>query len=209
MNGKWVDITQPLTNNIASWPGDDPFNFRLSSSKEETGSVNIGQLSTSVHTGTHVDAPYHFDEFGKTIDELDINLYIGIAKLIDVTAHKVINIDVLEKYNLDGVKRLLFKTEKERNPNVFPKNFTIIDAEAGGYLRNKGIVLIGTDAPSVDPVDSKSLHGHHALGENGIYILENLLLNNIEPGDYELIALPLRIMGADGSPVRAAIRSIS
>ncbi|MEI3604089.1 arylformamidase [Pseudogracilibacillus sp. SE30717A] len=208
MERKWIDITQPLTNTIASWPGDETFEFKLSCTKEQTGSVNIGHISTSVHTGTHVDAPYHFDEAGKKIDEIDINMYIGPAKLIDVTAYEIIDMKVLEKYELDGVKRLLLKTENERNPKVFPENFTVIDRDAGDYLRKKGIVLLGTDAPSVDPVDSKSLKGHHSLAENGIYILENLLLNNLMPGDYELIALPLRIVGADGSPVRAVIRPL-
>lgn len=205
---KWIDITQPLTNEIAVWPGDTPYNFELSITKEETGSVNIGQLTTSVHTGTHADAPFHFDDHGKQIHEIDVNIYIGKACVIDVTAYDVIDRKVLSKYHLSGINRLILRTEKERNPAIFPESFTVIDPGVGTYLQERGIFLIGTDAPSVDPVDSKSLRAHHALKENGIYILENLMLNGVTPGDYELIALPLKLVGADGSPVRAIIRPV-
>jgi arylformamidase len=205
---EWIDISQPLTNDIAVFPGDKPYQFHLSYTKEETGSVNIGHISTGVHTGTHVDAPFHFQQEGNTIEMLDIHVFMGKARLIDVSAYGTITISLLEKFHLQDTNRLLFKTDNQRNPKVFPKQFTVIDPEVGPYLKEKGIFLIGTDAPSVDPETSKSVRAHHALGENGIYILENLMLNDIEVGDYELIALPLRIVGADGSPVRAVIRAI-
>lgn len=208
MEKKWIDITQPLTKNIAVWPGDTPYQFELSYTKKQTGSVNIGQFTSSVHTGTHVDAPFHFDNDGEQIHQIDPNIYIGPAKIIDVTEHKIIDRSILETFDLRGVKRLLLKTEKERDPTSFPREFSILDPDVGAYLKALGIFLIGTDAPSVDPVDSKSVSAHHALNKNGVYILENLLLNKVESGYYELIALPLKLVGADGSPVRAVIRPI-
>ncbi len=208
MEKKWIDITQPLTKNIAVWPGDTPYQFELSYTKKQTGSVNIGQFTSSVHTGTHVDAPFHFENDGEQIHQIDPNIYIGPAKIIDVTEHKIIDRSILETFDLREVKRLLLKTEKEHDPTSFPREFSVLDPDVGAYLKALGIFLIGTDAPSVDPVDSKSVSAHHALYKNGVYILENLLLNKVESGYYELIALPLKLVGADGSPVRAVIRSI-
>lgn len=208
-NKPWIDISQPLTNDMAVWPGDTPFNFKLSFAKEQTGSVNIGQFTTSAHTGTHIDAPYHFDENGEKVHELDVNIYIGGARVVDVTGCEMIGREELEPFNLDGVKRLLLKTSDGRDLGRFPEKFTIFRENIGPFLKEKGVRLLGTDAPSVDAVDSKTMDAHHSLNDNGVYILENIVLTGVEPGEYELIALPLAIEGADGSPVRAVLRPIA
>ncbi|WNS75418.1 arylformamidase [Bacillus sp. DTU_2020_1000418_1_SI_GHA_SEK_038] len=205
---KWIDISQPLTNGIAIWPGDIPFSFKLSFTKEQTGSVNIGQIHTGVHTGTHIDAPYHFDEKGERIHELDVNIFVGKARVIDVTGHKKIGKEELVMHDLEGVERLLLKTCRGRNVNQFPEMFTVFRENIGPFFKEKGIRLLGTDGPSVDAADSKSMTAHHSLNQNGVYILENIVLTNIEPADYELIALPLAIEGADASPVRAVLRML-
>lgn len=205
---KWIDISQPLTNNMAVWPGDTPFSFRLSFTKEQTGSVNIGQIITSVHTGTHIDAPFHFNDNGQKVHELDIDMYIGPARVIDVSNCESIGRTELEGFVLEGVSRLLLRTMTGRNPDVFPEKYPVLREDVGPFLKEKGIRLLGIDTPSVDPVDSKKMLAHHSLHENGIYILENIVLDKAEPGKYELIALPLAIEGADGSPVRAVIRPI-
>src|SRR5699024_12736854 len=107
MQKNWIDITQPLTNEIAVWPGDSPFEFKLSVTKAQTDSVNIGRLKTSVHTGTHVDAPFHFDDAGEKMHEVDVSTYIGRARVIDVASYDEIDRQVLEKFDLEGVKRLI------------------------------------------------------------------------------------------------------
>ncbi len=203
---KWIDISQTLSNTIAHWPGDEPFHFNIGITKEQTGSVNIGNISTSSHTGTHVDAPFHFDENGKTIEELDVNLYVGEAKVIDLTEEEKVTVEALEQFDLTGVTRLLMKTRKDINQEQFPEEYMVVDEAVGAYLRTCGVQLLGTESPSVDSVNSKELLAHHALHENGIFILENIVLTDVEPGMYDLIALPLKIEGADGSPVRAVIR---
>ncbi|MFD1706274.1 arylformamidase [Siminovitchia sediminis] len=205
---KWIDISQPLTNEIGVWPGDTPFSFKLSATKEQTGSVNIGQITTSVHTGTHIDAPFHFSENGKKVHELDLDLYMGPARIIDVTECEQVGRAELEPFDLEGVERLLLRTVKSRNIKEFPKEYTVLKDDIGPFLKEKGIRLIGTDCPSVDAIDSKTLDAHHSLNDHGVYILENIVLSNVEPGDYELIALPLAIEGADGSPVRAVLRAL-
>jgi arylformamidase len=206
--GKWIDISQPLTNNIAVWPGDTPFLYDVNWSKEQSGSVNVGKITMSAHTGTHIDAPFHFDNEGKKVLDLDINIYVGKARVIDVSMCESIGIKELEIHNLDGVSRLLLKTIAHTNSNEFPTSIPYIREEVARFLQDKGINLLGVDVPSVDPITSKELAAHHALFAQGIHILENLVLQHITEGDYELIALPLALQDADGSPVRAVLKKI-
>ncbi|WP_026580859.1 arylformamidase [Bacillus sp. J33] len=204
----WIDISQPLSSEIAHWPGDTPFSYETAFTKEQTGSVNIGRITTSLHTGTHVDAPFHFNDEGEKISELDIELYIGPARVIDVSAFDRVDAEILGGFDLEGVERVLLKTAVPNNPEVFPERISELTADMAEYLGSKGVRLLGVDVPSVDPLDSKDMETHHALYRNGIHILENIMLDEIEEGDYELIALPLPIKEADGSPVRAVIRPI-
>ncbi|GIN95461.1 hypothetical protein J6TS1_13310 [Siminovitchia terrae] len=133
-NKPWIDISQPLTNDIAVWPGDTPFTFKLSFTKEQTGSVNIGQFTTSAHTGTHIDAPYHFDENGEKVHELDVNIYVGQARVVDVTGCEMVGKEELEQFSLEGVERLLLKTSDGRDLGRFPEKFTVFRENIGPFL---------------------------------------------------------------------------
>ena len=206
MTREWIDISQPLQNNIAEWPGDTPFSYEVRFAKMDTGSVNIGKMITSTHVGTHIDAPFHFDDNGKRVLDLPIDLYIGRARVVDVTGAESVGRTELEGIDFGGVERILLKTGSRPDANVFPKKFTVLRADIGPLLKERGVRLIGVDTPSVDPEDSKVLEAHHALNDNGVMILENIVLRAVEPGDYELIALPLPLRDGDGSPVRAVIR---
>ena len=208
MTGLWIDISQPLENEIAEWPGDTPFSYEVAFSKADTGSVNIGKLTTSTHMGTHIDAPFHFDDEGKKVLDLDINLYIGRARVIDVAGLKSVGRSDLEDVDFGGAERILLRTMSRPDPTIFPEVFTVLRGDIGPLLKERGVRLIGVDTPSVDSEDSKLLEAHHSLNDNGIMILENIVLNTVEPGDYELIALPLPLRDGDGSPVRAVLRSI-
>ncbi|MFC3041254.1 arylformamidase [Virgibacillus xinjiangensis] len=205
---KWIDISQPLTNDMASFPGDAPFSFELTYKKEETGSVNVGQMTASLHTGTHADAPFHYDEDGQTIDQMDLNRYIGKALVVDVSNSNPITAADLEEITGKGISRVLLHTSLPNNPKRFPDHMPALDPDIAPFLKEQGVDLLGVDIPSVDPADSKDLDTHHALYRNGINILENLMLDQVRPGIYELIAVPLAIHGADGSPVRAVLRPI-
>lgn len=208
MSNKWIDITLPLSKEIAVWPGDTPFSFEVVHTKQQTGSVNIGQITASVHTGTHADAPFHFNNSADTIDKLNINNYIGTAKVVDVTGLDLIGREELEGFHLDGTKRLLLKTKKVTNVEQFPSSIPLLREDIGKFLQEKGIFLLGLDIPSVDDIESKELPIHHTLYQHGVNIIENLYLQDVAEGEYELIALPLKIVGADGSPVRAVLRSL-
>lgn len=203
---EWIDISQRLQNGIAEWPGDTPFSYEVRFLKADTGSVNIGKMTTSMHMGTHIDAPFHYDDEGMKVHELPIDVYIGKARVIDVSGLETVGRSDLEGLDFGGVDRILLKTLSRPNPNVFPETFTVLRPDIGPLLKERGVRLIGVDTPSVDPEPSKTLDAHHALHDNGVLILENIVLETIEPGDYELIALPLPIEGGDGSPVRAVVR---
>ncbi|WP_409275010.1 arylformamidase [Neobacillus sp. SCS-31] len=205
---KWIDISQPLHDGIAHWPGDTPFHYETAYTKEQTGSVNIGRITTSLHTGTHVDAPFHFDNEGERILGLDIHVFIGPARIIDVSSFEKVDAETLLGFDLEGVERLLLKTAVPNNPDHFPERIQELTSDISAFLNQKGVKLLGVDVPSVDPLDSKDMATHHALYLHGIYILENLMLDGVEEGDYELIALPLPLKDADGSPVRAVIKKL-
>lgn len=204
----WIDISQRLDEHVAVWPGDTPFTYKVNWSKEESGSVNVGQINMSIHTGTHIDAPFHFDNDGKKVIDLDINLYIGKARVIHLANPASIGVKELSGINLEGTTRLLIRTDAWMDRTMFPTAIPAIEPELAPYLANFGVRLLGLDLPSVDPIYSKELTAHHELTRHGIHILEGLVLDEIIPGDYELAALPLPLADADGSPVRAVVRKI-
>ncbi|MEB7724106.1 cyclase family protein [Mammaliicoccus fleurettii] len=200
----WIDITQPLTNDIANWPGDEPFRFELSATKEETRSVNIGCISTSTHIGTHMDAPFHFDNDGIKIHEIDVNRLIGEATLVEVIGEALITREILEGFDIKGTI-IMIKTKSQAHADVFPDTVPVLTEEAIAYLSSIGIKVFGIDVPSVDDIDSKTLDNHHAFNRYDIINIENLLLEDVTQGYYDFIGLPLNIVGADGSPIRATI----
>jgi arylformamidase len=202
---KIIDISQPLHDGTPVWPGDTPFSFSLNWSMEETGSVNVGQLNMSAHTGTHVDAPFHFDNEGKRILDLPLERYIGPAVVVSVEHAGSIGPEHLSGIDLTAVKKVLFKTDAWKDLQAFPESIPPIEPELAPFLKEKGVHLIGVDIPSVDELDSKEMEAHHALTENDILILEGIVLKDVKPGYYELYAMPLPLKEADGSPVRAVL----
>ncbi|EDL65245.1 arylformamidase [Bacillus sp. SG-1] len=202
---KLIDIAQKLNNNTPVWPGDTPFNFSLNWSKEDTGSVNVGNINFSAHTGTHIDAPYHFDEDGKKVADLPLDSFFGNALVVEISEKESIGAEDLEDLDLRDVTQLLIRTNSWEDKSVFPSQITYLQENIGPFLKKNGIKLIGVDVPSVDPLDSKELKAHHSLQENGIGILEGIVLDGVEPKTYELAAFPLPLEEADGCPVRAVL----
>jgi len=203
-----IDISQPLKRGVPVWPGDTEFSFDLAWRKEESGSVNVGRITMSTHTGTHIDAPFHFEDDGRKVIELDPAVYVGHARLIDLLGVESIGAEDLKGQVPGGIARLLIRTGSWRDRNRFPDNITYLRPDAAPLLADRGVRLVGVDVPSVDPIDSKDLPAHHALHANAVHILEGLMLDEVEPGDYELISLPLPLQESDGSPVRAMLRTL-
>ncbi|MDR6224169.1 arylformamidase [Desmospora profundinema] len=204
----WIDISQFLDEGVPVWPGDTPFSYRLTWTKEESGSVNVGQVAMSTHTGTHIDAPFHFDEEGKRVGELDLAVYAGPAKVLDREGIGWIGPETLAGEEITGVERILIRTGAWKDRSRFPKAIPPVDPALAPWLKQRGIRLLGLDLPSVDPLDSKDLPAHHALARHGVHILEGVVLDEVQAGTYELVAFPLPLKQADGSPVRAALRPL-
>ncbi len=202
---KIYDISMPLTESLASWPGDIPFTRTIGNRISQGSTINLSAISMSVHMGTHADAPNHFMEGGATVDAIDPSVFIGPALVVDVRGQDRVSAAVFQSLDLAGSPRVLLKTGSWTDHTRFPTSIPVLDEDVPQHLAERGVVLIGVDIPSVDPLDSKTLSIHHKLGAAGIHILECLDIADVSAGRYELIALPLRIEGADGSPVRAIL----
>ncbi|WP_221032761.1 cyclase family protein [Actomonas aquatica] len=205
----FIDITRPLRSDTPPWPGDHPVVFTAAARIAEGSAVNLGNLSLSVHNGTHADAPYHYNENGTTIDQVPLDAYVGPAQVVDVRGHATISVALLESLGAPTAPRLLLHTGAWSAPDQFPETWPLLDLDVPAWLAERGVRVIGLDAPSVDALTSKDLPRHHACDHADVLILENLLLDAASPGLYELIALPLRIAGADGSPIRAVLRPLA
>ncbi|WP_416149760.1 cyclase family protein [Salipaludibacillus sp. HK11] len=204
---KYIDITRPLFEGMKVWPGDYDFKFTSSMSIRKGDNVNVGKIEMSTHTGTHLDAPYHYDEDGITIDEIPLDAVCGECLVVETGTVSVIDEEVINTMDLKGITKILFKTTK--NEEVYNyDHFPVISEKAAISLSEIGVQLIGTDAPSVDPLTSKSLDAHHAFKRGGVFILEGVDLHHVAAGIYDLIALPLKLEGGDGSPVRALLKEI-
>ncbi|MFI5457626.1 MAG: cyclase family protein [Isosphaerales bacterium] len=200
------DITIPMQDSLACWPGDAPFRFTWTSRKRDGATVNVGQFQLSVHTGTHTDAPFQFDDAGATSDAVDLHPFIGPAQVIVLTDRVRLRREDLTPFDLSGTPRVLLRTDGWTDHIQFSTTIPVLDEDDPAWLHQQGVVLVGVDVPSVDDLDSKTLPNHHALGAHGITILESLDLADVPGGLYELLALPMRLVAADGAPVRAILR---
>jgi len=203
---KIYDISRTISPEIAVWPGDQKFEPSWSAKMAGGASVNLGAIRLSTHTGTHADAPYHFLEDGADVTALPLEKYIGPAVVVTVLNANCIEIGHLKDLDFTRIKRILFQTKSSKlADSVWIDDIVYLSTDAAEYLGKKGVLLVGVDGPSMDPVNSKTLEAHKILASYGIVNLENLNLNEISPGEYELIALPLKLKGLDASPVRAVL----
>jgi len=201
------DLSPPLSPAIAVWPGDTPFSFALAWAMTRGDPVNVGTITLSTHTGSHVDAPIHILAEGSPVDELPLEPFIGPALLIDAVGAPAVGLAALAGLDAAPPERLLVRTRRRTDPARFDSAYSPLAPEAAERLVELGVRLYGTDAPSIDPFDSLSFDAHRILARGGVMILEGLRLDEPPPGIYELIALPLRIAGGDASPVRAVLRT--
>ncbi len=208
-----IDITRTLRREIAPWPEDVRFELSPSLRIASGASVNLGAITMSLHNGTHADARFHFEDDGWTMEQAPLANYFGPAVVADLSAHyragdvpqmTVQDLEPIEA-QLTEAPRLLLKTNVWTNSEVFPEAIPTIAPEVPAWLEARGVKLLGFDVPSVDTLTSKDLRNHHALAAAGICILESLDLREAAAGVYQLIALPLKIAGGDGSPIRAIL----
>jgi arylformamidase len=204
-----IDISKILKPDTAVWPGEKPFRLLEQARIQDGESVNLTRIDMSAHTGSHIDAPFHFVDAADSVEALDLNIYWGSAQVVSVDKQSgPLYPDDFAGCDLSLAPRILVRSKaSDLDVSVFPDAFVYPSPELADKLAESGVFLFGTDAPSVDAEDSKMLDGHKALHRNGIFILEWLDLSNAPDGLYELVALPLKIEGGDGSPVRAVLRT--
>ena len=205
---KIYDISRTISPALAVWPGDAAFTYTHSLRKQEGHAVNLTTITLSPHTGSHADAAYHFTDDGPYPVAMPLEHYIGPAHVVTIDRHSggIVPADFAE-HDLNGMRRLLIHTRVSDNPDaVWPDDFPYPTVKLVDWLAAHNVVLLGLDSPSVDAFDSPDLPCHHRLWENGIVHLETLVFTGVPDGLYELVALPLKLDGVCGSPVRAVLR---
>ncbi len=205
------DITRTVSPQTHPWPGDTPFGVAHVMQKQDGHSVNLTTLTMSAHIGTHSDAYYHFADEGAHPAQMPLSHYIGRARVVTVSRQDgALTPADLAHVDLAGGERLLIHSHVSNLPDdVWPQTIPTLSVELIEHLAALDYVLIGLDAPSVDAFDSKTLPCHHALMQHGMVNLEHLQLQGVPDGDYELVALPLKLEQACGSPVRAILRPLA
>lgn len=207
MGIKLWDITQPLRPGLPVWPGDTAYAEERVWQIDDDCPVNVSKITLSTHSGTHADAPLHYDPNGLPSGDVDLSFYLGPCLVLDVTgAGNLIQPSDVTPALGQSVERLLLKTYTKTPLEQWDDNFTAIASETIAALAAAGIRLIGTDTPSLDPQSSKTMDAHHAVRRAGMAILEGLVLDDVPSGTYELIALPIKLANLDAAPVRAVLR---
>lgn len=205
----WIDVSRPLEEGLAAWPGDPPFCACPVSTVEQHG-ARVSRLEMSSHAGTHIDAPAHFIAGGRGVDALDLALLVGECQVIDAPSDDgCVGRTALEQRVAPDTRRLLIRTRRADDDSPPPPPAAgqgHLDEEAAQWLVKREIRLVGIDALSIDAFDSARYPVHHALLGAEVIIVEGLDLRGIDPGRYDLIALPLRLTGADGSPASVLLR---
>lgn len=207
---RFYDITRTISPALAVWPGDTPFSATHQLRIADGAAVNLTTLTLSAHTGSHADAPYHYVEGDLHPADLPLAPYLGPAHVITLQRRTgaIVPEDLVE-HDLSGLQRLLIHTWVSDLPDDrWPPDFPYPTVALIDWLADRGVVLLGLDCPSVDSFDSQDLPAHHRLRERGLLNLESLCLAGVPDGVYELIALPLKLAGVCGSPVRAILRTL-
>jgi arylformamidase len=207
---KIFDISLPLSPDLPVWPGDAPFELEQVESMDEDADANVSRLSASVHIGTHVDAPHHFLNDGRTVEGLPLDVLIGpcyVTQLPD-------GIEAITAEALDGMSlpmdsvRILFGTSNShlwaRGENKFQEDFVAVSEDGAEWLVERGVQLVGVDYLSVAPY-TDSTPTHRILLQAGVVVVEGLDLSAVSRGFYDLYCLPLKLMGSDGAPARAIL----
>lgn len=202
-----IDISQGLAPGMAVFPGDAAYEEEWTFRIGPNCPVNVSRVAFSAHCGTHADAPLHYDREGAAVAALSLEPFLGRCRVIDARGEGPLCRPEEVAAKLDGAPpRILLRLGDGSDPKIWPSGFRALSPGLIELLAARGVRLAGIDTPSVDPETSKTLDAHMACRKADIRILENLVLSHVEPGDYELIALPLKFENIDASPVRAVLR---
>lgn len=204
---KIYDISLPVFDGMPVYPGDPEVRVEAVSCIEEGADTNLSLLRFGSHTGTHVDAPRHFLKEGLTVDRLPLDHLMGPATVVEVQGGTDITRESLAGIQLGHPSRLLLKANPEWSGSEFDPGYKSLTEDAARYLVERGVVLVGIDAFSIERLKGTG-NVHRVLLEQGVVILEGIDLHAVPAGEYELICLPLRIREGDGAPARAVLRKL-
>jgi len=203
------DISPPVDEGSPVFPGDTPYRQHWAATLGPGCPVNVSAITLSPHVGAHADAPLHYAAGGAPVGALALEPYLGRCRVIHaLDCGPLVHWEHLRHALADLPPRVLVRTCKRAVQDRFDAALTAYAPETVERLADAGVTLIGIDTASIDPAESKTLASHQVIHRRGLRVLENLVLDAVAEGDYELIALPLRLMGADASPVRAVLRAL-
>jgi len=200
-----IDISPLISERIGVWPGDVAYRRDPGLAIADGANIDLSAIHTTVHLGAHTDAPSHYLGGGVGIDQRDLDLYLGPCQVMAVSPARG---ERVQPDHVDGriaAPRVLFRTDSFPDPDSFNEDFCSLSPELVDWLAEQGVRLVGIDTPSIDPFSSKDLPTHAAVAKNDMAILEGIVLTQVPDGLYTLVALPLRLEGADASPVRAVL----
>ena len=205
-----IDITAPVSPESVMWPGDEPPSRKFTSHTDRGDPSTVSRWELSAHTGTHADARMHFIPGGWTMESLELSRCVGPCRVVDLThLEGHVSRNDLEAAEVAGTTRLLLKTRNSEQGLLdregFVEDYVAISLEAAQYLVEIGVEMVGVDYLSVEPFEDKEFNTHHALLGADVVVFEGLVLAGVEPGEYFLACLPLKLAGSDGSPVRAIL----
>jgi arylformamidase len=213
MESTWIDISVPISGGMPHWPGDPPVVVERPSSMDRGDEANVTRLTLGAHSGTHIDAPAHFLAKGAGVDEMPPDTMVGPARVLWFRDARTITRAELEREGIRERERILLRTRNSDTPwyrQPFDRGYAHLSVDAAEYLAQRRIRCVGIDYLSIGGFDedSENPRAHRLLLGAGVWILEGLHLTDIEPGEYDLVCLPLRLEGADGAPARAMVRPI-
>ncbi len=208
--GGWLDISVPISDGMIRWPGDPAPHVSRSQDLGRGDDYSVTHLDISAHTGTHVDAPAHFFRRGETVDAMPPDAMIGPARVLRIQDPEQVTADELARFDVQPGERLLLQTHNSDRrwwEEPLSSSYVHLSPEAALYLAGQQVKLLGIDALSVDGPQSARYEAHRTLLSAGVWVVEGLDLTQAEPGQCELLCLPLRLAGADGAPARVLMRS--
>ena len=211
MSSSWIDVSVTLKDGMVHWPGDPPVHISHALDLERGDPCTVSQLEMGAHTGTHMDAPAHFIRDGIGIDAMPMDAAMGTARVISIGDEESIKVEELEQHSIGQGERILLKTinsDRCWDTDSFVEDFVYISEPAARYLAERKVKLVGVDYLSVGGYHADGVAVHQALLNAGIWIIEGLDLKQLQPGQVELICLPLKIAGGDGAPARAFVRPL-
>jgi arylformamidase len=203
-----IDISPLLHAHTPVWPGDVTFQRDIALDMKNGSNLTLSAIKTTLHIGAHGDAPSHYLKHGESIDTRDLIFYYGLCQIIEVTLPPQTRILPEHFQDLILAPRILFKTKSFNHNEPFQKGFNSLSPELISFLHHASVFTVGIDTPSVDPFEDAKLLSHCAIAERNMAILEGLELFHVKPGQYKLIALPLKIAQADASPLRAVLEML-